>query len=109
MSFRYGRADLVLFHVDGSATVVEAKDGSRGYTHVVAGIGQAGLYATQLAMSKGAIKKVRRALLWSSTGDAMLDALIEESCLQAGVVPVPWPSMRVLQETTLATIAEMAG
>lgn len=96
MVFRFGRADIVVFHQDGAATVIEAKDGAKGYNHVVAGIGQVGLYAAQLAMTRGAITRVRRALMWTSTGDQFLDALIAEVCDQAGVVPVPWPSSRVL-------------
>jgi hypothetical protein len=88
MSFRYGRADLVVFHIDGTASVIEAKDGSKGYSHVVAGIGQASLYASQLAMTRGALKKVRRCLMWSSTRDEGLDALIWATCKTAGVVPL---------------------
>jgi hypothetical protein len=30
MAFKYGRADIVIFHVDGSASVIEAKDGTKG-------------------------------------------------------------------------------
>lgn len=97
-SFRFGRADVVIFHVDGSATVIEAKDGSMGYRHVVAGIGQAALYATQLAMNKGALRKVRRALMWTSTGDVELDALIEIACEQSGTVPLPWQSSKKMAE-----------
>lgn len=89
MALKYGRADIVVFHLDGTASVIEAKDGSRGYTHVVGGIGQAALYATQLAMTKGALRAVRKCLMWSSTGDVMLDALICTACELAGVVPMP--------------------
>ena len=96
MAFRFGRADIVIFHDDGSATVVEAKDGSRGYNHVLCGIGQVGLYATQLAMTKGAITKVRRALMWTSTGDMWVDTLIAVACQEAGVIAVEWPTMAVL-------------
>jgi hypothetical protein len=89
MAFRYGRADIVIFHVDGSASVIEAKDCAKGYSHVVAGIGQAGLYATQLALAK-TIPNVRRCLLWGSTGDLRVDAVISAVCDQAGVVRLPW-------------------
>ena len=77
MAFRFGRADIVIFHADGTASVIEAKDGSKGYKHVVGGIGQTGLYAAQLAATKGALKKVRRCLLWTSTNDLYLDSVIE--------------------------------
>ena len=96
MSFKYGRADLVVFHSDGSATVIEAKDGSKGYNHVVAGIGQAGLYAAQLAMGRHNLTTVRRALLWSSTGDSIADLYIMYACEAAGIVPLMWPAMKIL-------------
>lgn len=93
MSFRFGRADIVIFHADGTASVIEAKDGSKGYKHVVSGIGQVGLYAAQLGMNRGALKNVRRCLLWTSVGQIMADALIEEACERAGVIPLPWGRM----------------
>lgn len=96
MAFKFGRADIVVFHVDGSASVIEVKDGTKGYTHVVAGIGQASLYAVQVAATKGAVSKVRKCLLWTSTGSVELDALIELACGSAGVIPLPWQSMRSL-------------
>lgn len=98
-SFKFGRADIVVYHADGSASVIEAKDGTRGYTHVVSGIGQATLYAVQLAASKGSVRKVRRCLLWTSTGNLTLDCLIETACEQAGVISLPMPSMHMLQAT----------
>ncbi len=94
MAFKFGRADIVVFHVDGSASVIEAKDGTKGYNHVVAGIGQVGLYAAQLGMNNGGLKKVRRCLMWTSTGNILLDALIEETCEQAGVIALPYGSMK---------------
>jgi len=87
-SFSYGRADIVIFHIDGTVTVIEAKDGKQGYGHVVSGIGQVTLYATQLANKKVNIKKVRRCLLWSTTGDKKLDDIIIESCKSADVIPM---------------------
>ncbi|MEJ5127637.1 hypothetical protein WH367_16470 [Comamonas sp. MYb21] len=101
-AFKYGRADIVVYHSDGSASVIEAKDGTKGYTHVVAGIGQATLYAVQLGMSKCAVKRVRRCLLWSSTGNHFLDAIIDIACEQAGVISLPMASMVVMQATTAA-------
>lgn len=103
MSFRYGRADIVVFHSDGSASVIEAKDGSKGYSHVVSGIGQAAMYATQLAMTKGAITRVRKCLMWTSAGSVEVDAVIESACISAGVVPLPWPSMGELMASLQAS------
>ena len=101
LSFKHGRADIVIFHADGSASVIEVKDGSVGYSHVVSGIGQASLYAVQLAR-KDAVRKVHRCLMWTSVGSADADALIEEACESAGVVPLPYPSMKILMASRLA-------
>lgn len=95
MAFKYGRADIVVFHIDGTASVIEVKDGTKGYRHVVAGIGQSGLYAAQLGMNNGGLKLVRRCLLWTSTGDLSLDGLIGEACERAGVVALPWGALGV--------------
>lgn len=96
-AFKYGRADIVVYHSDGTATVIEAKDGTKGYSHVIGGIGQATLYGVQLANTKGAVTKVRRALLWSSTGCTRLDGVIEDACEQADVIPLPMPSLALMQ------------
>jgi hypothetical protein len=109
MALKFGRADIVVFHVDGSASVIEVKDGTKGYNHVVAGIGQATLYAVQLASRKDAVKRVRRCLLWSSAGSHLLDGVIEETCEQAGVIPLPWPSMRQLVAIRKATERVVGG
>ncbi|UIF90868.1 hypothetical protein [Cupriavidus sp. UYPR2.512] len=89
-----GRADLALFHDDGTATVVEAKDGGCGVRDVVAGIGQVVCYATQMGMSTGAPKKVRKVLMFSSTGNEQDDQLIEMSCRAADVLPVYFPHIK---------------
>lgn len=93
MAFKFGRADIVVFHIDGSASVIEVKDGTKGYNHVVAGIGQAALYASQLALNKGSLTKVRKCLLWTSTGNAWADQFIEFACLTAKCVPLPWGAL----------------
>lgn len=101
-SFRHGRADVILFHKDGTATIIEAKDGSKGYTNAVAGIGQCSLYAAQLAAKPGVVRAVRRALIWTSVGNVDGDARIEEACEIAGVIPLPYPSIRVLMASRKA-------
>jgi hypothetical protein len=108
MAFRFGRADIVVFHADGSASVIEAKDGTKGYNHVVSGIGQAALYAVQLAATKGALTRVRKCLLWTSTGSVALDGTIEEACEQAGVIPLPWQSMGSLMASREAVTTVLA-
>lgn len=95
MSFKYGRADIVVFHTDGSASVIEVKDGTKGYNHVVSGIGQAGLYAYQLAMNKNTLTKIRKCLLWTSTGDVMADTVICGVCKSANIIYMPWDKLSV--------------
>lgn len=103
MSFRYGRADIVIFHIDGSASVIEVKDGSNGYKHVVSGIGQAGLYAQQV-FAKGAISNVRKCLLWTSTGKIELDAVIYDACLASGTIPLAWGALKMHKALTAEAI-----
>lgn len=105
MAFKYGRADIVVFHVDGSASVIEVKDGTKGYAHVVAGIGQVALYAAQLGVRRLNVREVRRCLLWSSTGNVFLDGVIEQACEDANVVPLPWPAVRLMVATRIAAAA----
>lgn len=108
-AFRHGRADIILFHQDGTATIIEAKDGKKGYTHVVAGIGQCSLYAAQLGAKPGVVRAVHRALLWSSVGSAEGDARIEEACELAGVIPLPYPSTEILMATRFAAARVIAS
>jgi hypothetical protein len=108
MSLRYGRADIVVFHGDGTASVIEAKDGAKGYTHVVGGIGQASLYATQIGMTKS-LRGVRRAILWSSTGDLSLDMVIDRTIEDAGCISLSWPTMQTLSAIELAGRAIFAA
>lgn len=104
MAFKFGRADIVVFHIDGSASVIEVKDGTKGYNHVVAGIGQAGLYASQLAINKGTLTKVRKCLLWTSTGDISLDAVIESVCESTNTIALPWGGISEHLSYYLATL-----
>lgn len=43
---------------------------------------------------RGAVKCVRRCLLWTSTGELAQDALVEDACKGAGVIAMPWGSLR---------------
>ncbi len=108
-AFRHGRADVILFHQDGTATVIEAKDGTKGYTHVASGIGQCSLYAAQLGAKPGVVRAVRRALMWTSVGSSEGDAMIEDVCALAGVIPLPYPATAVLMATRMATEKVIAG
>lgn len=94
MGFQFGRADIVIFHVDGSATVIEVKDGTQGYRKTVSGIGQASLYSSQLGMRNNGLTKVRKALLWTSTGDIKMDAAIARSCIYSGTRFVLFDTLR---------------
>jgi hypothetical protein len=86
-AFKFGRADIVLYHADGTATVIEAKDGINGYQHVASAIGQASLYATQVA-AKGAVTRCRRAVLWSALPKQEQNELMVKVCTEAGVTPI---------------------
>ena len=90
----YGRADILITHADRSITVIVARDGARGHEHVAAGIGMASLCADQLAMLRPSVE-VRKALLWASTGNPLLDGVLESSCTAANVIPLPWSTMAV--------------
>lgn len=109
MSFRYGRADMVVFHHDGSATVIEVKNGDKGAMWVMAGLGQVTMYALQLALNKGALTRVRKALLWTSTGDLFADALIETACESAGVIPLAWGRLDAHIDALRATLEPEAA
>jgi hypothetical protein len=88
LPLRRGRADMVAFHVDGTATVVEVKDGANGIAAVLAGIGQVTAYAVQLGMSSGEPLLVRKALAFSATGSLQTDEEIIIACLMARVIPI---------------------
>lgn len=87
MQLQRNRADIVIFHMDGSITIIEAKDGAQGYRSVVGGIGQVGYYATMLGMQNTGMK-ARRALLWSTVGTAEEDDRIKQACEMSGVIPI---------------------
>jgi hypothetical protein len=90
-SVRIGIADIVAYHVDGTATVIELKDGAQGFRNTVAGLGQAGLYAAQLDPNK-ALKKVRRALAWTPVrGHEGVNDIIQQAVIDAGAIPVRLP------------------
>lgn len=86
---RLGRADLVLYHADGSATVVEAKNGDgKNYQYIASAIGQVSLYASQLATQQ-ILTKVRRAILWSShQNDNAHAETLATACRFADVTPI---------------------
>lgn len=108
MAFKFGRADIVVFHVDGSASVIEVKDGTKGYGHVIRGLGQAGLYAAQLGMANAGMK-IRRCLLWTSTGNIEADGVIEQACEDAGVIALPWGMLSMHLACYQAVMKVVAG
>ncbi len=80
-----GRADFVLFHADGTATVLEAKRG--GDTRLVlTAIGQAMSYAAQLGYGRS-LKGVRVMVTADMTGNESLH--IDEACRLAGAIWLP--------------------
>lgn len=80
-------ADLAIFHADGSATVVEMKDGDQGFERVRAAIGQVGLYAFLMGQSRVRGAEIRRAVMWCGLSDEDCAAM-KAICRDAGVVPI---------------------
>lgn len=99
---RLGGADVLVFHVDGSASVIVARTGACGSSHVLEGLGQVALCAAKVAATKGVVREIRRCLMWSSTGSVIVDGLIEEACEKAGVVALPMPLIATMQDAIAA-------
>jgi hypothetical protein len=108
---RIGTADIVIFHADGSATVVKVKDGSQGFGSVIGGLGEAGLHAAQIGQGK-ALTEVRRALAWTAIKEpAGVDQIVAHLCKEAGVIPVFLPRLenvgKAVIKQQVETIAEI--
>jgi hypothetical protein len=99
---RLGGADVLVFHVDGPASVIVAKTGACGSRHVLEGLGQVALCAAQVAATKGVVREIRRCLMWSSTGSVIVDGRIEEACEKACVVALPMPSISAMKTAIAA-------
>ena len=84
-----GRAAIVVDHSDGTTSVLEVKDGTRGFPYVYGGIGFAEQYARRIQLLRGT-RTIRPCLLWTATDNRVANALIEFACETAGVVPLPW-------------------
>lgn len=83
-----GAIDLAIYHQDGTASVIEIKDGARGPSSVRSGIGQITYAAAH--MNPGV--RVRRALAWTPMASPAEDERMAKACEMAGVVPVLLPS-----------------
>lgn len=93
---RVGIADVVVFHVDGSATVIQVQDGASGFRSVLGGLGQLGLCAAQVDRAK-ALKGVRRALAWTPVvAPDGVNPIIERVSKDAGAIPVFLPALESL-------------
>jgi hypothetical protein len=85
---RVGTADIAVFHLDGTATVIELRDGTQGGRAVMGGLGQVGLYAVQLDPNK-ALRQVRRAVAWTPVAaPAGVNEIIAQAVIDAGGIPV---------------------
>jgi hypothetical protein len=104
-----GRVDYVIFHIDGSVTVCEVKDGGRGLQNVLAGIGQVLSYAAQVGMARAGFREIRKALIFSSLSLLTEDALVMESCEMAGVIPVPLGKESKHREAAAAFLNGLLG
>jgi hypothetical protein len=82
-----GVADMVLFHMDGSISVVEAKS-KRTETAIAAGIGQLCMYAVQLGFSR-THSAIRKLLVAPVIGKDPNSLLLDMTCEAAGVRFIP--------------------
>jgi len=80
-----GRADFVLFHLDGSITVVEVKRGDRPLMELMAGIGQVTSYATQVGYSNIVGASIKRVLAVTALPNLLDELLLADACKLAGV------------------------
>ena len=85
-----GAIDVVCLHADNTATLVVIRNGSMGHRHVLEGLGLAALHAVQARICKVGITSVRKALIFTSTGNLHTDTLLTQACIDAGVTPVVW-------------------
>jgi hypothetical protein len=99
-----GRIDYLLIHADGSLTVCELKDGSKGKQHVLSGLGQCISYAIQIGMARAGIPLIRKALVFSSWGRPDEEILVIDACRSAGVIAVPMGSEDAHRESSMRFI-----
>lgn len=81
-----GRADFVLFHVDGSVTVIEVKKNKGNDREIFPAIGQVMSYAVQLGYGRTATS-IRKMVASDYVGAG--SELIDDACRMAGVIWLP--------------------
>jgi hypothetical protein len=106
-----GRADLVLFHLDGTVSVVEIK-GSRDFMVCAHGVGQAISYAVQIGYSK-ACNGIRKLLVAPVVGDEPETIILHNTCKEAGVKLVAmggmWEHQKIWDDAVLKMIVRNGG
>lgn len=85
-----GRADFVLFHVDGSVTVIEVKKNNGSDREIFPAIGQVMSYAVQLGYGRTATS-IRKMVASDYAGAG--SELIDDACRMAGVIWLPLVSI----------------
>lgn len=91
-----GRVDLILFHLDGSISVVEAKATS-DYEKICKAIGQLMFYATQIGFQRPC-PPIRKIIIAPAVGKDVQTLLIDSTCRNAGIEFVPMGTMCEQQE-----------
>jgi RecB family endonuclease NucS len=91
-----GRADIVVFHNDGTVSAIEVK-GFRDLRGVLDGIGQVIMYSVQLGYSK-TTKGIRKILIAPYSGEDPEALLIHSACKSAGVEFVPFGTLAEHQD-----------
>lgn len=83
------RADLVLFHIDSSVTIIEAKGPKKTAVEAAAGIGQLLVYGAMLPVVIGyRPTKLNLTLAFPRLGNASDEYALDVACNTAGVVPL---------------------
>lgn len=97
-----GRADLVMFHIDGSISVVEFKNAGSN-REILSGIGQLLMYAVQLGYSRVATT-IRKILTAPVVGAG--NSLLLETCEKAGVLFEPLGTLDEHRQVNAQVIQE---
>ena len=103
-----GAVDVTIFHANGWVSVIDCRVGDWGVAHVGQGLREVQIASQQVAL-KCASLRVRQCLLWSSTGSAEDDAVLEVMCERLGVVPLSWAALGVIAAVPAAVRSVLEG
>ncbi len=102
---RRGAADLIIYHSDGTVSVVELKDGAQGLPACQRAIGQVTCVAVHLHPSI----RVRRVVAWTPMSRAADNAALHDACLACGVTPIVLPTREQMRRYNTVMAQLMVG